>query len=119
MREFLFVTALMMLTTACAPTPATIRTFAPDAVYTSKKKAHEVAACIANKWKINDVLGGGLTVSSLQTENVCTVSLQIHNKLHFLVDIEDEEGGSSTKFYKYMTLSLGKDRKIEIVKECQ
>ena len=105
---------LCILLSACA-TPQEARQKGPVASYASSKLAKDVSACIASAWES----GYGLTnpVNVRPTENGYTLQVSANGNTMVVLDVDDVQGGSTSKYFKGNVWLEGKWDKA--VQSCQ
>ena len=99
-------TVCLTLAVAACATPDEIRsTRAPTATLESARPSDAIAACVAERWENEKILGTpvaahGLRARPTSTGHVVTV-LNQYGGVHFMADIFRRPQGSSVNFYDY------------------
>lgn len=110
--------AIVLLLFGCA-TPANMRLESPALELSSFKPAKSVSVCIAERWENLGVLGTTVPVNVRPSESGYVLSWQNDVTKHtaLLVDVNETETGSVTRYYK--NLVLGEGQFDQAVKDCQ
>ncbi len=116
------VVTILLLSTliGCSSlTPRDLRGNTPDAVHSSAKQPKQIALCIADVWENTNLFGGSVNVNMRETTNGYTVSMSFSGNLHYLADISKTSTGSATKLFTGKVLSLGENKTVSEVTNCQ
>jgi len=100
-------------------TPRDLRGKTPNAVHSSVKQPKQVALCIADVWENTNLFGGNVNVNMRETAFGYTVSMSLSDNLAYLVDISGTAIGSTTKLFTGRVISLGENKTISEVTNCQ
>ena len=114
--------SLAVLLSACVagPTPSTLVSGPPDAVYTSDKAAKAIADCIIDKWENTQVIGSGAIANARPSSTGYRATMHFAEKLMYLAEIDETKFGSKTKIYVNPSMvSLGKNPTVGQAANCQ
>lgn len=132
MKKLIIVAVAVFSISACGTSPNKIRSAGVDQVFSSQKDAQEVSSCVTNKWTawVNKFDDWGV-VKSAEIANGYSVSALSYgtspedgsakkpSTLNYLADVENEDQGSVTKLYQYLSLNFGDNPFVAAVAECQ
>lgn len=113
MKKIIGLSLLVLFVTGCSTTPSAMRTQAPDVIEVSQKNSKDIAICIAEKWEQHGV------VNQRETNKGYSLTATVLGKLHYLADIEENQGKTTIKAYKYLQYSPAKNPLLSAVTECQ
>ena len=121
--KFLALILVASVLTGCAtkPTPDSLRTSAPEGVFTSDKSPSSLAECILSKWENTPVLmGSRMVASQRQVGDGYQLLLGDSDRLRYLADLTRTNFGSKTKVYvDSMVFSAGQNPMVAAVANCQ
>lgn len=132
MKKLIIFTAAVLSISACSTTPNEMRSKETNQVFSSQKDSKEVSSCVADKWSswVNKFEDWGV-VELTETDDGYSVSALKYGPdlddgskkkpvtLNYLADIENENSGSVTKLYQYLSLNFGGNPFLAAVEECQ
>lgn len=114
MKGILLATIAVLALSGCSTTPNQLRQDAPNETYTSKKIPKDIMLCVANHWEDNSV------VNTRERINGYSVSAFLSDgKLRYLADIEEENGTTITRLYKWRSFAIGRDPWFGAAENCQ
>lgn len=112
--------SLFLVACATSPTPSTLQSGTPDAVFASDRSSKEIAECVVSKWENTRILGAAPIANYRPTTTGYRVTLHFNDRLRYMADIDTTLVGSKTKVYvDGMVVSLGKNPSVGEVAGCQ
>jgi hypothetical protein len=103
----------LLLVVGCSTNPNSMRSNSPDVQHSSVKSPKEIALCVADKWETLSV------VNQREISNGYSLTASLNGKLHYLADIKSTGKATTTKAYKFMSMSVGTNPYFSAVSDCQ